>query len=119
MNIYGVHSVEDFEVIEIVDDIKPYPTLMGLEWAFENQEIINLKRMEMTFEVGDFKFIAPLDPTQGKRYIDPARANDIENFYNMIAWMDDYVNPTADFMMSWRSISSCALDLEEFLEHWQ
>jgi hypothetical protein len=44
MNIYGVRSDTYFEVIEIVDDNQPYPTLMGLEWAFDNQDIINLKR---------------------------------------------------------------------------
>jgi hypothetical protein len=36
VNIDGVHSVVEFEVIEIVDDSQPYPTLMGLEWAFDN-----------------------------------------------------------------------------------
>jgi hypothetical protein len=36
MNIYAVHTVEYFEVIEIVDYSQPYPTLMGLEWAFDN-----------------------------------------------------------------------------------
>jgi hypothetical protein len=32
----GVHSVADFEVIEIVDDNQPYPKMMGLEWYFDN-----------------------------------------------------------------------------------
>jgi hypothetical protein len=36
VNIDGVHSVEYFEVIEIMDDNQLYPTLMGLEWAFDN-----------------------------------------------------------------------------------
>jgi len=36
MKIDGVHNMTDFEFIEIVDDIQPYPTLMGLEWAIEN-----------------------------------------------------------------------------------
>jgi hypothetical protein len=49
VNIDGVRSVADFEVIEIVDDSQPYPTLMGIEWEFDNQEIINLKRREMIF----------------------------------------------------------------------
>jgi hypothetical protein len=31
VNIDGVHSVVVFEVIEIVDDSQPYPSLMGLE----------------------------------------------------------------------------------------
>jgi hypothetical protein len=38
VNIDGVHSVAYFEVIEIVDNSQPYPMLMGLEWAFENQD---------------------------------------------------------------------------------
>jgi hypothetical protein len=37
----------------------------------------------------------------------------------MIAQMDDYVNPTIDGALSWRSIISCASDSEEGLEHWQ
>jgi hypothetical protein len=37
MNIDGTHSVEDFKVIEIVDNSQPYLALMGLEWAFDNQ----------------------------------------------------------------------------------
>jgi hypothetical protein len=36
MNIDGVRSLADFEVIEIVDDSQPYLTLMGLEWVFDN-----------------------------------------------------------------------------------
>jgi hypothetical protein len=70
MNIDGVHNMADFEVIEIVDDSQPYPTLMGLEWAVDNQEIINLKRREMIFEVGNLKVTAPLYPSEGKRYIE-------------------------------------------------
>jgi hypothetical protein len=83
VNIDGVCSIADFEVIEIVDDSQPYPTLMGLEWAFDNQEIINLKRREMIFEVGDLKVTMPLDPTEGKRYIEPTKGNEIDNLYNM------------------------------------
>jgi hypothetical protein len=39
----GVYTKEDFEVIEIVDDTTPYPTFLGLDWVFDNQDIINLK----------------------------------------------------------------------------
>jgi len=56
---------------------------MGLEWAFYNHEIINLKRREIIFEVGDLKVIAPLDPTEGNRCIEPAKGNEIDNLYNM------------------------------------
>jgi hypothetical protein len=83
VNIDGVHSMAHFEVIDIVDDNQPYPGLMGLEWDFYNQEIINLKRMDMIFEFGDLKVTAPLDPSEGKIYIEPSRGNDIDNLYNM------------------------------------
>jgi hypothetical protein len=119
VNIDGVRSVANFEVNEIMDDSQRYPTLMALEWMFYNQVIINLKRKEMIFEVGYLKVTATLDPTQGKRYIEPTRGNKIDNLYNMIVLMDDYVNPTVDGVLSWRSISSCASNSEDGIEHWQ
>jgi hypothetical protein len=61
MNIDGVRNVPDFEIIEIMDDSQPYPTRMGLDWAFDNQAIINMKRREMIFEVGALKVTTPLD----------------------------------------------------------
>jgi hypothetical protein len=117
VNIDGVHSIEYFEVLEIMDDSQPYPSLMGLEGDFDNQEIINLKRRDMIFELGDLKFIAPLVPSEGKRYIEPTRGNDIDNLYNMTARMEDYINPISNGVLSWRSINSCAFDSEEGLEN--
>jgi hypothetical protein len=66
-----------------VNDIQPYPTFMGIEWHFDNQSIINLKRREMIFEVGYLKVTSPLDPSEGKIYIEPTIGNAIDNIYNM------------------------------------
>jgi hypothetical protein len=68
-----------------------------------------LKRREMIFEVEYLRVTTLLDPTKGNIYIDPTRGNEIDNFYNMIVRMDDYVKPIVDGALSWRSISSCAL----------
>jgi len=106
VNMDGVRSVADFKVIEIVNDIQPYLVLMGLEWMFYNKEIITLKRSEMIFEVGYFRVTMPLDPTEGKGYIEPERGNNIDNLYNMTTRMEDYVNPTTYGGLSWRSIIS-------------
>ena len=65
IDLDGVHTKADFEVIEIVDGTTPYPVLLGLDWAFDNQAIINLKTKKMTFESRDYKFISPLDPSEG------------------------------------------------------
>jgi hypothetical protein len=101
VNIYGVCCMDDFEVIEFVDENKPYPKLMGLEWTFDNQEIINLKRREMIFEVVYLKVIAPLDPSEGKKYIEPMRGNDIDNLYNMTVQTYDYANLIINVLLSW------------------
>jgi hypothetical protein len=107
VNIDGVHSMDYFEVVEIVYDSQPYRALMGLKWVTDNQEIIKLKRREMIFEVWDLKVTTPLDPSEGKRYTESVRESDIEKLYNMTAWMEDYVDPIIDGVLSWRSISSC------------
>jgi hypothetical protein len=117
MKMDGVCSVADFEFIEIVHNSQPYPALLGLDWAFDNQAIINLKKREMIFEGGGFKVTVPLDPLEARRYVEPTR-DKIDNLYNMIAHMDDYVNRTADGALSWRSMSSCTSNLKEGLEHW-
>jgi hypothetical protein len=54
-----------------VDGTKPYPTLLGLDWAFENQAIINLKTKNMTFELGEYRVIAPLDPSEDEIFVEP------------------------------------------------
>ena len=55
VDLDGVCTKADLEVIKIVDDTTPYPTLLGLDWAFDNQAIINLKIRKMTFESGEYK----------------------------------------------------------------
>jgi hypothetical protein len=57
-----VRSVVDFEVIKIVDGSTPYPTLLGLDWEFDNQTIIDLKKRQMVFKVEDLKVTVSLDP---------------------------------------------------------
>jgi hypothetical protein len=65
----------------------------------------------MIFESGEYKVIVPLDPSEGGRYVEPATKNfiteDINQFYRTTMREEDYVNPTIDGILSWRSISSC------------
>jgi hypothetical protein len=70
IDLDGVHTVADFKVIEIVDGTTPYPTLLGLDWEFDNQVVINLKTRKMTFESGEYRVIAPLDPSEGERFVE-------------------------------------------------
>jgi hypothetical protein len=36
VDLDGVHTKVDFEVIEIVDGTTPYLTFLGLNWEFDN-----------------------------------------------------------------------------------
>jgi hypothetical protein len=72
----------------------------------------------MILEGRGLKIIAPLYPTEERRYVEPAR-NKIDSLYSMTMQMDDYVNPTVDGALSWRIIISCASNSEEGLEHWK
>jgi hypothetical protein len=65
VDIDGVRNFADFEVIEIVDDSCPYPTLLGIDWAFHNCNIDYLKKRRMTFERDGLQVIAPLDLDEG------------------------------------------------------
>ena len=68
MDLDGVRSLADFEVIEIIDDSTLYPALLGIDWAFENQAIINLKNKTMSFEGNGIRVIGLLDLALGTRY---------------------------------------------------
>jgi hypothetical protein len=39
--------------------------------------------------------------------------------YRTIARDEDYINPNADGILSWRSITSCETDSDTGLENWQ
>jgi hypothetical protein len=43
VDIEGVKTRAYFEVIEIMDDSKPYPSLPGIDWVFDNNAILNMK----------------------------------------------------------------------------
>jgi hypothetical protein len=73
ININGMCSIGEFEVIEIMDNNQPYPTLLELDWSFNNKTIINLKKREMIFEGGGLKVTVPLDPIQVRRYVEWVR----------------------------------------------
>jgi len=49
-DIKGVRSTVTFEVIEIVDDSNSYLAFLGLDWAFENLSMVNLKKRQLVFE---------------------------------------------------------------------
>ena len=53
VDIAGVKTYMDFEVIDIMGDKDPYLALLGIDWDFENYAIIDLKKELMIFEEGE------------------------------------------------------------------
>jgi hypothetical protein len=76
MDIDGVRTFSYFELIEIVDDSFPYPALLGIDWAFDNYTVGDLKKICITFERVGLRVIAPLDLDEGPRYTEPIREED-------------------------------------------
>jgi hypothetical protein len=51
----------------------------------------------MTFESGYYRFIVPLDPSKGERFLEPTCLDmeEINQLYKTTTCKEDYVNPTA------------------------
>ena len=50
VDIEGMKTDADFDVIEVVKDGGSYPTLLGIVWANDIMVVINFKKWVMTFE---------------------------------------------------------------------
>ena len=49
VDVAGVNTYTDFEVIDVMGDKDPYPTLLGIDWDFESYVVINLKKELMFY----------------------------------------------------------------------
>jgi hypothetical protein len=61
IDVVGVNIVADFEVIKIMGDKEPYPALLGIDWAYDNYAVIDLRKDTITFEADGIKVVQPLD----------------------------------------------------------
>lgn len=107
MDLDGVRSLVEFDVIDIIDDNNPYLALLGIEWALDNNVIINLKKRKLIFEDRKNRITAAIDPEEGHRYVEPIRdEREIDNIYNVTSNKADYVDPEIDRKINWKSTSS-------------
>jgi hypothetical protein len=106
-----------------MDDSKPYPALLDIDWEFDNNVVLNLKKQWMSFEIDTLHVIVPLDAHEGDIYNelvnDDAQSSIIENIYTITGCREYYVNTMVDGEMSWRSVHSYDTDLENSMERWK
>jgi hypothetical protein len=57
IDVARVKTVADFEVNGIMGDKDPYSTLLGIDWAYDNYVVIDLKKDTMTFEAEGIKVV--------------------------------------------------------------
>ena len=50
VEVEGLRTYAKFEVIEIVDDMDPYPALTEIIWDIGNQTVINFKKRTLSLE---------------------------------------------------------------------
>ena len=84
IDIEGASTLDKFEVIEIVDDTNCYHALLGIDWAFNMDALINLKKWKMTFERKVLRVIMPLDSVEGVRYTEPVQDYEEDNDLDQI-----------------------------------
>ena len=69
------------------------------------------------------RVVSPIEPLEGHRYVEPiyneGQVDYLDQIYNVTALQEDYINPTMDGKLSWKSAISCTSDSGEALENWQ
>ena len=73
----------------------------------------------MTFENQDVRVIAPMNPQEGWRYIEPVKdefGRSWDHAYNIF---EDYIHPTVNGELGWHNTSSMSSDSKDSLENWQ
>ncbi len=121
IDINGASTLVDFEVIGIVDDSNPYPSLLGIDWVTDMNDVINLKKWKMIFEKKLLCIIVPLDLVEGLHYTEQVHDyesdDDLDCIYKITTQNQDWVNPTVDGWITWERESSCTSNSHEELEH--
>jgi hypothetical protein len=77
----------------------------------------------MPFETDTLHVVTPLDPYEGDYYNDlvdeDAQSSTIESICKVMGCMEDYINPTVDGELSWRSVKYYDKDSEDALDQWK
>jgi hypothetical protein len=100
----------------------PYPSFLRKDREYNNYYVIDLKKESMTFKVDGLKVVQPLDPYLGPRYTKPSKDNMDPDFLDHMYTMTkgncaDYINPTTDGSVNWKTIQSIKKDSEATFEN--
>ena len=78
--------------------------LLGIDWAIDNQTIINFKKTILSFEDEEMRVVSPIDPFEGKIYVEPVynegQVDYLDQIYNVTSMHEDHISSTANGNLS-------------------
>ena len=80
----------------MVEDGGSYPALLGFGWDNDSMAVINFKKWAMTFKNQDIRVIAPMDPQEGRQYIETIKDEDGRSWDHAYNISEEYIYPTVD-----------------------
>ena len=95
-----------------------YPALLVIGWDDDSMTAINFKKWVMTFENQDVRVITPMDPQEGRRYIEPMKDEVDKSWDHAYNISKDYIHPTVDGKIGWCSTIFESSD-SDALENWK
>lgn len=105
-----------------MDKSSPYPVLLGIDWATDMNEVINLKKWKMIFEKKSLRVVIPLDSAEEPHYTEPVHDkgsdDELDCIYKITTRNQDWVNLTVEGRISWEHVESCTKDSNEEDEQW-
>ena len=117
VEVEGMKTYADFDVIDVVDGKGSYPALLGIWWPNDSLAVINFKKRTMNFENQDIRVIALMDPTEGWGYVELVRDEFVkwwDHAYNISKY---YIHLIVDGELGWHSSSSVSSDFDDALEN--
>ena len=96
VDVEGMNTRADFDIIEVVYGEWSYPTLLGIGWADDSMVVINFKKWMMMFENQDIRVIAPMDLHEGRQYIELVKDEVVREWDHTYNISEYYIHSTAN-----------------------
>ena len=119
VEVEGMKTYADFDVIEVVDGGGSYLGLPGIGWGTNSMVVINFKKRVMTFKNQDIRVIAPMDPNEGQRYIEPSKDEVVRGWDHAYNISEDCIHLNVDGELGWCNAIFVYSDSNDALENWK
>jgi hypothetical protein len=118
--IMGIPTSVDFEVINLVEGMPTYATLVGRPWGRQMKETISLERDRIKLKGSGRKIIIPLDPKEGKPWMESwDEDQEARCLYQINNEQKYYIEPTAEGEILRESPMSVGHNSDSALYNWK